>query len=278
MSTAEDLLKKPPNADTAETLRELIRTDTLSKPQRQLLAIHRKSNNFLSIKEIQAMAIQDVYPKNIGTCPRPVCAQCLYGKAHKRPWRTKGKKISTIRRERLATDPPNGITCSTDTFVSSVPGLIPQSTGIMMNTKYTAGTVFAEHDSNMCHVHLQIDQTTESAIEAKESFEREISRYNKQVVRYHADNGIFTAEGFKEHVAANEQEISYCGVGAHFQNGIAENLIKCLSGPARTMLLNAIQLWPEVVQPCLWPYAIKIAEWNRNNLHRNKKTGLTPLE
>ena len=94
-----------------------------------------------------------------------------------------------------------------------------------MNAKYTAGTVFAEHDSNMCHVHLQIDQTTESAIEAKEAFERTMARYGKTVLRYHADNGIFSPEGFTKHVQNSGQVINYCGVGAHFLNGIAENLI-----------------------------------------------------
>ena len=93
---AEELLNKPPTAETAETLRELICTDTLSLPQRQLLALHRKSNHCLSMVEIQELALQGHYPKNIGTCPRPVCAHCLYGKAHKKPWRTKGKKNRPI--------------------------------------------------------------------------------------------------------------------------------------------------------------------------------------
>ena len=42
------------------------------------------------------------------------------------------------------------------------------------------------------------------------------------VKKFHTDNGIFAEEGFKSDVSNNNQTISYCGVGAHFQNGTAE--------------------------------------------------------
>ena len=90
----------------------------------------------------------------------------MYGRNHKKPWRTKGKKNRPIRKERLPGEDPNNVTTSTDTFVSSVPGIIPQSTGTLMTAKYTAGIVFVDHDSGMCYVQNQINQTEDSAKEA----------------------------------------------------------------------------------------------------------------
>ena len=91
------------------------------------------------------------------------------------------------------------------------------------------------------------------------------------------DNDIFVSRGFVEHVENSNQHIEYCGVGAHFQNGIAENAIKINTGNARAMLLHAMYRWPAVVRSYLWPFAVAIADWNRNNL-RKRNDSLTSME
>ena len=87
---------------------------------------------------------------------------------------------------------------------------------------------------------------------------------------FHIDNGIFAEEGFKSDVSDNNQTIRYCGVGAHFKNGIAEAAIKQLTEKASKILIHAKHQWPEVIQPCLWPFALKQAEFNLNNFRLGK--------
>ena len=60
-----------------------------------------------------------------------------------------------------------------------------------------------------------------------------------RVNKFQTDNGIFAEEGFKSDVSNNNQKISYCGAGAHFQNGIAEAAIKKLTEQGSTMLIHA---------------------------------------
>ena len=60
-----------------------------------------------------------------------------------------------------------------------------------------------------------------------------------RVKKCHTDNGIFAEKGFKSDVSNNYQTIRYCGVGAHFQNGITEAAIKELTQKARKMLIHA---------------------------------------
>ena len=43
-----------------------------------------------------------------------------------------------------------------------------------------------------------------------------------RVRRYHADNGRFCDLAFKQDVQDYDQQITFCGVGSHHQNGIAE--------------------------------------------------------
>ena len=49
---------------------------------------------------------------------------------------------------------------------------------------------------------------------------------------------FFAEEGFKSDVSDNNQTISYCGVGSHFQNVIAEDAIKQLTDKSMTMLIH----------------------------------------
>ena len=63
------------------------------------------------------------------------------------------------------------------------------------------------------------------------------------------------------------QPITFCGVGAHHQNGITENTIKQLTLISRTLLVHAQGLWPEYITTMLWPYALKAAQDRMNQLN-----------
>ena len=131
-------------------------------------------------------------------------------------------------------------------------------------------SLFVNHASDYVYTHVQVDQSTDSAIAAKEAFERNMAQVGVTVKRYHADNGIFASRGFVSHVEQSNQHIEYCGVGAHFQNGIAENAIKIGTSNARTMLLHAMYRWPEVITANLWSFAVVLADWNRNHFRIRK--------
>ncbi|CAJ1958095.1 unnamed protein product [Cylindrotheca closterium] len=57
----------------------------------EFLKYHHKFNH-CSPAKIQAMAKKGELPKYLATCNVPVCSACQFGKATRRPWRTKNKK------------------------------------------------------------------------------------------------------------------------------------------------------------------------------------------
>ena len=79
------------------------------------------------------------------------------------------------------------------------------------------------------YTHLQRGQTLIESIEAKAAYDQMAAIFGIRVKKYHTDNGFFAEEGFKSDVSNNNQTISYCGVRAHFQNGIAKADIKQLT-------------------------------------------------
>ena len=79
------------------------------------------------------------------------------------------------------------------------------------------------------------------------------------IFHYHADNGRFANKGFIDNCQLNNQHLTYCGVNAHFQNGIAKKRIWDLQEATRTSLLFALHKWPRMLSIHLWPYAMHTA-------------------
>ena len=62
--------------------------------------------------------------------------------------------------------------------------------------------------------------------------------------------------------------ITFCGVGSHHQNGIAEQKIKDITLGAQTLLVHAKQMFPEYISTILWPFAVKCYEdWMNHLVH-----------
>ena len=83
-----------------------------------------------------------------------------------------------------------------------------------------------------------------------------MAKYGHAIIAYCADNGIFAGNAFKTKITNNEQSISYCGVGGHHQNALAEIHIGILCQNVLAMLLHTKLLWPEALNTNLWPFAL----------------------
>ena len=152
-----------------------------------------------------------------------------------------------------------GAVVSVDQMESAVPGLIAQMKGFITKSRYNIATVYVDHFSGLSYVYIQKGSTVAETVEGKRAFERYAKNHGINIRHYHADNGIFEAQGFQDALANDGQTITYCGVNAHHQNGRAEKKIRDLQELARTMLLHAQHRWSDAINAHLWPYAIKFA-------------------
>ena len=115
----------------------------------------------------------------------------------------------------------------------------------------------------------------DKTLAAKRAYERLATMHEVTIRQYNADNGSFAKKAFRATVDDATQSISYCGVGAHHQNGIAENHIKQLTLTSRTLLLHAKRFWPEAITTMIWPFALKTAAEQHNRL-KIDINGVTP--
>ena len=128
----------------------------------------------------------------------------------------------------------------------------------------------------MGFVYLQKTCSAEETIEAKRAFEQYAEIRWVRVQAYHADNGIFNAKKWVEECRQRKQELTFAGVNAHHQNGIAERPIRELQESTRAMLIHDTKRWPGIVTIHLWPYAIRMANQSYNATpliaHTNKQS------
>jgi hypothetical protein len=63
--------------------------------------------------------------------------------------------------------------------------------------------------------------SSEETVAAKHAFERFADQNGVRIEHYHCDNGRFADNDFKWECEQARQRLTFCGVNAHFQNGIA---------------------------------------------------------
>ena len=151
----------------------------------------------------------------------------------------------------------------------TTPGFIAQLNGLLMTQRYNYATIFVDQFSKLSFVFLQKWLTSAETVLAKQSFECFARDHGVKILHNHTNNGRFTDNGFIQACRDNNQGLTYCGVNAHFQNGMVEKRIQDLQEQARTMLLFAVHKWPHMLSMALWPYALRTA---------NEVCNATPFE
>jgi hypothetical protein len=255
------------NMLSEEDIRKLANPPRLSPLQQEFLHMHNRLFHlpYTIMFRLSQLGVLPKYYLNLKETPPP-CASCMFGTAHRRPWRfkkAKDREESTLKGAAI-TKP--GQCVGVDQMNSAQPGLLPQEKGALTRARIWGFTIFTDYATNYICIVLMRDFTAESTLEAKREFEHRCAVRGIKVQRYHADNGRFAEPAFQADCKRLGQKLTFCGVGAHHQNGVVERKIKDVTLAARTMLLHAIRFWPEYISIILWPFAVKCTEDRLNNL------------
>ena len=166
---------------------------------------------------------------------------------------------------------------------SPTPGVIAQLRGRPTRKRYKAAMVFVDNHSGLSFVHIQMTTGAQETVEGKIGFEKYSQTYGVKVKHYHAKNGVFADNLFKQAVLEENQMLSFCGVNAHWQNGVAQRRIHKLQDMTCTMLLHAASRWPGAITANLWQLAMRMANAIHSEAPKlkqkdNTKAGKTALE
>jgi hypothetical protein len=131
--------------------------------------------------------------------------------------------------------------------------------------------------SSFVYITFHASKADTELVKSKTEFEQYAARFNVTISNIRADNGVYSAQLFREACLKQQQNLTFCAVGAHWQNEIAERFIGTITQRAHTILLQAMAKWPDVISEDMWTFALRHAINFHNSSYRKDKT-TTPYE
>ncbi len=125
--------------------------------------------------------------------------------------------------------------------------------------RYCHTTVYVDQATGLGFVWLQKSVDLGDTMEGKIAFEKFCQEHGSTVHHYHADNGIFTSNTWRQSCLQQGQSLTFARVTAHHQNEVAERWIQDLKEMACMMLIHVHHRWPSAITPNLWPYVLRMA-------------------
>ncbi|KAL7481171.1 hypothetical protein ACHAW6_007756 [Cyclotella cf. meneghiniana] len=118
------------------------------------------------------------------------------------PWQTKGNESG--KQVFKATRP--GQVVSVDQMISTQPGFVAQLKGKLTVQCYKAATIFVDHFSGLCYIHMMTNMSSDETIKAKQAIEQFAANHFVTIGHYHADNGRFADNAFINHCSQRQQQ------------------------------------------------------------------------
>eukprot|EP00804_Cyclotella_cryptica_P007267 CCRYP_017868-RA/>CCRYP_017868-RA protein AED:0.22 eAED:0.06 QI:0/0/0/1/1/1/2/0/1188 len=235
----------------------------------------RKTDDLLPLRQGVLLPCKFPPPSSVAQCL--LCAACEISKATRRRPDT-GSRLASDYSSLKAGHVSPGDCVSCDHYISPTPGrTISHSGHSTTRNGYVGGTIWVDHASKWIFHQPQHSLTSSDTVRGKLLLEREAADVNVKIKSIHTDNGVFNSKEFREHCSSLNQKLSFSGVGAHHQNGVAENAICTISNMARANMIHASLRWPERSLLDLWPFAMSYAIWVHNRLPPHGH-GLSPDE
>jgi len=188
-------------------------------------------------------------PPEVANCPSPMCSACLFGKAKCRPHAQHKGSITSAH-----TTPGDGV--SADQFEAGAPGIVPTTKGLPTSMTYKYCNFRVDHFSKLIFVTMHPTKDSREMLRSKSDYESFCRLHGVHIKSPRTDNGIYSSSAFRATCNAENQHLSFCGVGSHWQNGLAERTTGVIQAIARTILLNAMAHWPHIISEAFWPFAI----------------------
>ena len=78
---------------------------------------------------------------------------------------------------------------SADQIVSGITGMIPQSSGKPVGSRFFGATVYVDNSTNFRYVHMMTSLDAKETLESKLAFESLMLSFGVKVKKYRVDNG-----------------------------------------------------------------------------------------
>jgi len=178
-------------------------------------------------------------PSSLAVEPDPICTACAFSKARQKPHKAHIGHISKLHKA-----PSQGV--SSDGMEAGVPGRPFPTEGLPSKKCLRYVSFWIDHYSKYVYAYFHETKASHELLSSKAEFDSFAARYNVQIRAICADNGVYAAKCFRESCLKQQQDLSSCAVGAHWQNGIAERFIGTYRDYDRKSMHDPIACYAQV--------------------------------
>jgi len=188
----------------------------LSPAQRLKLILHERCNH-VNMGTLNSWIRKGHFSVNptIARSLDPVCLACQYGKAKCRSHRA---AVGSITQKH--TVPGAGV--SADQIEAGCPGRMMTTSGLPAKQRYRYCNLWVDHHTHYIFPTFHISKDNNEILGSKKCFEDFAARFQVCICSVRVDNGAYASQQFQQACAAAQQDLTYCAVSGHWQNGIAE--------------------------------------------------------
>lgn len=196
-----------------------IKKQNLTSSQRIKLLMHERCNH-KNIETISRWIRQGLLPvdPSVAACPDPICTACQLGKAHRKSHASNKGYITDMCRQ-----PGDGI--SADQLEAGHPGKIPTTKGLPTLKRSKNCNLWVNHHTRYIYPTFHETKHASKLNQSKKEFQSFAAKYSVTIRCIRADNGVYSAAPFQLACEQDNQNLSFCAVGGHWQNGVTEHHI-----------------------------------------------------
>eukprot|EP00957_Ditylum_brightwellii_P191765 14598621-Ditylum_brightwellii.AAC.2 len=175
---------------TEEEYKAISNVTSLDPLQHEYLSWHNRLNH-LPLRAMKILIMLGILPRKLSHLYEEnsfhLCASCLFGQAHHKPWRSKGKQSQ--KKIRHDSDDKPGKGTLIDQLVSNQPDLVPQVSGKLTSQRIMGAAIFVDHFSDLVYIYLMMSLSGEETLAAKCAYKRVAQSHGVTIRRYRTDNG-----------------------------------------------------------------------------------------
>lgn len=99
---------------------------------------------------------------------------------------------------------------------AGIPGRPFTTKGLPSTKRLQYVSFWIDHYSKFFYATFHLTKASRELLSSKADFEAFSSQYNIKIQAIRADNGVYAAKCFRDSCMKNQQQLSFCAVGAHW--------------------------------------------------------------